>query len=120
MSSDLKPCPFCGETRVNASDVRSFNDGRSYAVVCVGCEGSGPIVPAKKKSRALLAWNDRAVPPEMTGEVQYVIGGLLGLELALGELASITDLPAASGECGRLAEKLRVVIAALEGEESNS
>ena len=59
MTSELKPCPFCGSKKV-------FLCGWSiFFVNCEECGASGPAVlcegrPEKEKARAVEAWNTQA------------------------------------------------------------
>ena len=63
MTSELKPCPFCGKTEQEVSDVH-ISTGWESADIC--CEGCGAQVvrhgdtPEKARENAIRAWNTRA------------------------------------------------------------
>ena len=56
MSSDLKPCPFCGEKdgEYQVTDVY-----RRHFVMCAVCESRGPTGITKWEARC--EWNQRAI-----------------------------------------------------------
>ncbi len=61
MTSDLKPCPFCGGTNLDATVAYvTLGDMKHLAwrVLCKPCAVSGPEAPAK--SDAIDNWNCRA------------------------------------------------------------
>ena len=50
--SELKPCPFCGGSKVS---VAGWKD--QYWVTCSGCETEGPS--GETKTEAMEVWNQR-------------------------------------------------------------
>lgn len=79
MSEELKPCPFCGSTNV---DAQAFRHGSEcYTVRCDGCGALGPLKRSSAGSHirwdlAMEAWNTRhihegyaLVPVEPTAEM---------------------------------------------------
>lgn len=60
-TSVLLPCPFCGGDKARTIHIR---DGRKVACVCGACgnpEFHGPLDKPNAESRAITAWNTRAV-----------------------------------------------------------
>ena len=55
MQANLKPCPFCGGTRIRTT--RVGNNG-GYASWCEFCTAYGPW--KFRRSKAIDAWNHRA------------------------------------------------------------
>jgi Lar family restriction alleviation protein len=53
MSNELKPCPFCGSTRLGTEW-----DGFSRRVRCYDCIATGPV-SQKDRDGAVEAWNKR-------------------------------------------------------------
>ena len=55
--NDLKPCPFCGESRAFVEDIETAQ-GLKWYVFCYACGATGgyKVTPAK----AIEAWNSRA------------------------------------------------------------
>jgi Lar family restriction alleviation protein len=60
MTEELKPCPFCGSTRVSLS-VSKF----SSVVACNECQSEGPNI--HDESEAVGKWNRRAAPSQPEG-----------------------------------------------------
>ena len=72
MSEELKPCPFCGSSKIEvtvatipeeALSDELESDHKSYAVVCLDCGGCG--VSEDTEGAAITAWNKR--PPKGSG-----------------------------------------------------
>lgn len=53
MNEELKPCPFCGSTKVEST----FMGHGALAVLCYECEAEGP--PRENEKDAIAAWNKR-------------------------------------------------------------
>ncbi len=67
--SELKPCPFCGDSSVELESGRHVASGLGYSAdVNCECGASGAREYANTeedaKERAVAAWNRRADPPE--------------------------------------------------------
>ncbi len=56
----IKPCPFCGSTRVQAGGV-----GPYYFVSCHLCKADGPL--DKSRKQAIEAWNNAIRHSEVPG-----------------------------------------------------
>lgn len=63
MNKELKPCPFCGSTRVRVmySDIN-----KAHVVYCTNCKTSTNI--AVREEDAIYLWNKRAEPERKHGE----------------------------------------------------
>lgn len=60
MSEELKPCPFCGGTDLDALDM----EGKHY-VVCYDCALEGPFHDSR--AAVVKAWNRRAAVAQPAG-----------------------------------------------------
>lgn len=75
MNNKLKPCPFCGSTRVRVmySDIN-----KAHVVYCTNCKASTNI--AVREEDANYLWNKRAEPerkkgtwkPDESGNVYWI------------------------------------------------
>lgn len=66
MIEELKPCPFCGNLRVDFSHEASGNKVLFFRF-CVYCGAQGPDV--RTETEAVPAWNDRAPDPAYTARI---------------------------------------------------
>ncbi len=57
----LKPCPFCGSTRIH---VRYSDLNKAHFVYCTNCKASSNV--AARKEDAIYLWNKRAEPEVKT------------------------------------------------------
>ena len=58
MASDVKPCPFCGQS-VSVVDADPPQGTSAYVwVCCLKCLGRGPV--RADKHQAISAWNERS------------------------------------------------------------
>lgn len=93
MTSELKPCPFCGSKAI---------EGPKYPQVwCSDCKADGPIAPTREQTYA--HWNRRA-PSEAVGLLREVV--------ALWDADSF-DIPI--GDLDKTVDKIRRFLAAQEG-----
>jgi len=77
VSSKIKPCPFCGSTRIIAQQY--IEDGR---LKCENCKAEGPYLGTESEmAEAFDAWNRRAKVLDM--RIVAVIVMLGGIVLAL-------------------------------------
>lgn len=75
--SDLKPCPFCGGSKVKATrDTFSYLPPHYHIVICK-CGACGPNVATEES--AIAAWNRRVPDPQAAARIE-------ALERALREL----------------------------------
>lgn len=67
----LKPCPFCGSTRVRVmySDIN-----KAHVVYCTNCKASTNI--AVREEDAIYLWNKRVEPEVRTEYVAVELDGL--------------------------------------------
>ena len=73
MSSELKPCPFCGgEAELNTID--ESDSTVINAVWCIDCESEGGYYSTEAK--AIKTWNTRTSEPETYDEIQAEINQL--------------------------------------------
>ena len=55
---ELKPCPFCGKTRL---EVRDYDSVMDY-FQCISCKATGPLFPRHSTLEIMYSsWNDRYV-----------------------------------------------------------
>jgi Lar family restriction alleviation protein len=59
--TELKPCPFCGETERIAIDTIADEVEDSFAVICGGCAAATKLT-CRSREEAIAAWNRRAAP----------------------------------------------------------
>ena len=52
----LKPCPFCGGSKVDGG----YNEFGGFVSICANCEASGPPASEKSLEAIIDAWNARA------------------------------------------------------------
>ncbi len=79
MTDELKPCPFCGSTRVR---VMYSEINKAHIVFCTNCKASSNV--AARKEDAIYLWNKR---PEQEGmmtnhEVACLLDDLFGRDCA--------------------------------------
>ena len=55
MTDELKPCPFCGSTRVS---IMKLSDGKNKFAICMNCKATSNA--AKKVEDVKYLWNKRA------------------------------------------------------------
>lgn len=101
MSSELKPCPFCGGDEIRLDR----NEAGRYHAVCTTCECS--FAYDWTKQEAITAWNQRA---ERTCEVEFYDDGWDALaeieyadphwELSCGHSTYGVTKPCYCSECG--------------------
>lgn len=60
MSEDLKPCPFCGKSRL----VTGRGAEKRAKIRCVDCEATGPV-GLDGEASAIAAWNRRSADPQV-------------------------------------------------------
>ena len=54
--SELKPCPFCGNSRLGATYTAVFGCPERYQIICTECSGRMERSTSRK---AIEAWNRR-------------------------------------------------------------
>jgi Lar family restriction alleviation protein len=52
----MKPCPFCGQTKISGTQAQKFPGVRYYMIRCAVCNGS---IKDANKIAAIEAWNRR-------------------------------------------------------------
>lgn len=57
MSEELKPCPFCGETRIFLDKRTGYNFHSEYLAYCISCHSEGPKCDTEDVARTM--WNSR-------------------------------------------------------------
>ena len=62
--SELKPCPFCGE-----SDLTTETDDGIYWVICKVCFAEGPYLSIRADETA-VDWNTRTSPIDMLDQIE--------------------------------------------------
>lgn len=86
--SELKPCPFCGESKLLALKDDREQGYKWGAVQCQQCSAIGPEVrtgydkPEKWLPQAVAEWNTRATPPraevdvgrDLAPSAEYLLG----------------------------------------------
>jgi Lar family restriction alleviation protein len=74
MSEELKPCPFCGSSKISFS---SHQIG-----IAVGCDSCGAVSEIQgSKEQCAEAWNRRAKPAEAEGAVEMGSDAWMALHL---------------------------------------
>jgi Lar family restriction alleviation protein len=74
VTTDLKPCPFCGHSDHDQFDENVPHCGRLCWVQCGWCKGAGPH--RKKPRDAIEAWNRRLTPEEAARELNAAVDEL--------------------------------------------
>jgi Lar family restriction alleviation protein len=64
MTSDLKPCPFCGSTDLSFQSSTEDREGVPSNVVCVDCGCAGPWAYLKQE-QIEEHWVDLTIPPAL-------------------------------------------------------
>ena len=67
----LRPCPFCGSTRVR---VIYSEINKAHVVFCTNCKASTNV--AVRKEDAIYLWNKRAEPEVKTEYIAVELDGL--------------------------------------------
>lgn len=99
MTASLKPCPFCGVTKIDGG----YNDYGGFVSICANCNASGPPASEMSREAIIAAWNTRADAPELVALVD-----------ALREVAVRPTLYTDGGELDWLIDDAKSALAAWE------
>jgi Lar family restriction alleviation protein len=78
--AQLKPCPFCGITKIDGG----YNDYGGFVSICANCNANGPPASEMSKDAIIAAWNTRPTPtlaealavPEVAALIKLMKGAL--------------------------------------------
>lgn len=72
MSTELRPCPFCGGNDTVLNSPGMTGTGTSY-VSCLSCDTEGPYFDEEQEALAISSWNTRA-DDHLLSSVRKLVG----------------------------------------------